>query len=109
MIRRTPKGQWCDPFSAVSHWLPELLNQSRERQFHVEPLKALARYCVGKAADAYGQAQSAYTQSNCGASDWRPQEDASASWGSHRHELAQKWLRKRDVLMRALKEIEEIK
>ena len=86
MIVRTPTGQWCDPFSAISYWMPQLLRQSSDRWFAKEPLNALARYCVDKAADLYAQASQAYKPTD---GTWRDQKDADASWGHHRHAAAQ--------------------
>ncbi len=104
MIRRKPNGQWCAPFNALWEWLPVLMSQSGERDVFHATLRMLGRHCVGRAAERYSEAAVSYSPHG----RHRNPEDASASWGVHRHELAQKWLRKRDLLLKCLKDIEAI-
>ncbi len=102
MIRRTPAGKYCDPYDAIWHWLPNLIQQASNRRVFDQVLTRLAEFCVKSASEEYLNA------SQCYAVEHHDEAHAvlTGRWGQRRHEEAGKWFRKRDILLQALKDIE---
>jgi len=95
-IRRKPNGQYCESDEVLWEWLPTLIEQASDRRFLDAGIRRLAEGCVTRAgADLH--ASDAYVLS-----------EVPSSWGEKRHANAMKWFKRRDILLRALKEITEI-
>lgn len=100
MIRRKPNGQYVEPWFAIDAWFPVLMNQARQSTVFQVVMTALALFCVRQAQDEYRQASAALSNLD---------HSAGTGYPTRKHENALNWFRKRDILVKALKEIEEIK
>lgn len=105
MIRRSPEGKFIEPTSALWEWMPALLEQGCANSIFDQIMKRLAEYCVLHAGKNYASAARVYSA----AEGWEPSATANAQFGELCHAEAQKWFHKRDILIRALAEIEAIK
>lgn len=101
MIRRSPDGKFCDPWYALDAWLPKLLNQARQSTIFPVVLKSLSLLCVRRAGNEYAEAARYFTDDD---RTWLCQ----AGFASRKHEEAQRWFAKRDILLKALADIEAV-
>jgi len=97
MIRRSPDGKFCDPWFALDAWLPRLMDQARQSTVFSVVLKSLALRCVNEAGSEYGCAAK-YCSGN--------EPSRSPEYTLRKHEAAQRWFAKRDILLKALRDIE---
>lgn len=102
-IRRKPNGQYCESDEVLWEWLPTLIEQASDRRFLDAGIRRLAEGCVTRAGAEYTKASEA-----CRITGYYVLSEVPSSWGEKRHANAMKWFKRRDILLRALKEITEI-
>ena len=101
-LNRDPQGHFMESGEGLWFWLPVLLEKCYQHCVFRSCLKRLAQHCVSRAARCYRIAADGYI---C---DGTPDEERSADFSERWHAEAQKWFRKRDIIMRALDELETL-
>lgn len=99
MIRRSPDGKFCDPWFALDAWLPVLIRQARPSTVTEVLINAAMASFVRKAQSEY---QAAADQLSHGG------PSVNRHYSIRKHEAATRWLKKHDILVKALQDIEAI-
>lgn len=99
---RDPKGVFISRESAVTAWLPLMMGWIwRKEDALGVALKAMQRFCVDQFTEQYRIIAQCH-ESNESAIDM------TGKWESRLHEDAQKWLKRRDVIQKAIEELRAI-
>lgn len=100
-LKRKPNGAFMERSNAVTEWLPLMLTWVWHTQLQTA-LIAMQRFCVTQFASEIRKASQSL--------NWDGQADMEATgyFQSTCHRDAMRWLKKRDILARSIKDIEAV-
>ena len=101
VIRRSPSGAFISRDAVVSAWLPLMLSWIWNDPL-TAALHAMQRFCINKFAEQYRILHSSL--------DWEGSTglDTTGHFQREKHADAQKWLKRRDILQKAIEELKAL-